>query len=229
MPLINVLPGAGKTGNVMSPLIPFNVIVDTDVGLLSLILKEYMDPSVFNKDFFFDKTVSQLVYDLYTRKEENPILLCIKDEYKDYADDYYNQFMEREYQKILNKSVVTEFYRLVRLYNNESEIRLTIVCEREEEIEELRKLDNTKSCNIELSKDLNPRLLKTYNQFFFKSIGDIIPYTKYLLNKTIYIANYGFNISENGGFVSNPLIDLLSNNNRLNVIDVYNMKRLKGE
>jgi hypothetical protein len=58
----NILPGSVSTGDSMSPLIPFDMIVDTDVGLLSLIFKSYMDPKIFNKSFFVGKTVNELVY-----------------------------------------------------------------------------------------------------------------------------------------------------------------------
>lgn len=227
MPITNILPGMGKTSGVMSPLIPFNMIVETDVGLLSLVFKDYLDPRVFNQDFFVGKKVNQLVYDLYNREKENPLSLCIRDEYTNSCDTFYNQFMEREYDKILNKSVVTEFYRLIRAYNAEPEIKVTVVCEKQQEIDLLKQYENTKNCNIVLSSSMTPSNIKSHNQFFFKSIADAVPYVKHLKDKSIYIANYRFNKTEEGEFINHPIIPILAMNNVINIIDVFNVDKLK--
>lgn len=205
----------------MSPLIPFNMIVDTDVGLLCLIYKSFMDPNIFNKDFFIDKNVNQLVKELYQRKMENPLYLCINENYTDSCDNLYNQFMDQHYDQILDMSVITEFYRLVGLFMDNSDIRLTIVCERKEEIEVLRQQENTKAANIILADDLNPEKIKQFNQFYFKSIPDATAYTKYMIAKTVYFANYGFNKDEDGGISKHPLIPIIMENNVVNIIDVY--------
>lgn len=227
--LRNILPGMGNTGNLMSPLIPFNMIIDTDVGLLSLIYKSFMDPRIFNKDFFFGKTVNQLVKELYYRKKENPLHLCINEEYVDSCDNLYNQFMEQHYDRILNMSVITEFYRLVGLFMEDSDIKLTIVCEKEKEIELLRKQENTKACNIILADTLNPKTIQSFKQFYFKSIADATAYTKHMKDKTIYFANYAFNKNEEGRISSHPLIPLLLENNVVNLIDIYKFNDEKGD
>ena len=224
-----ILPGTGDTGHSMAPFIPFNMIVDTDVGLLSLILKSYMDPKIFNKDFFFDKKVIDLVREVYNRRKENPLYPGINEEYIYSCDSLYEEFMKDHYDEILDLSVVTEFYRLVGAYHNDSDINVLLVCEREEEIDILKEYKNTKNCEIILADSLTPSKIKESKQFFFKSIPDVIPYSKYLADKTIYFADYGFNKTDDGGFIPDALLDALvqKNGNIINKIDVFNREKLK--
>ena len=46
----NITYNESNTLNVMVPLIPFNCLFDTDVGLIKLINQEYNDSSVFDKN-----------------------------------------------------------------------------------------------------------------------------------------------------------------------------------
>ena len=88
-------------------LIPFNLIFDTDFGLIKLISKEYradlFDKSVLDSD---DSVIANL---LIARPFENP--LCILTEYnsetKKILDDYYLEFMDTRYDDILKLSVFT--------------------------------------------------------------------------------------------------------------------------
>lgn len=227
MPAKIILPGQGDTLNVMSPLIPFNLIIDTDFGLLCLIKQRYLDESVFDEKFFKNKSVRNLVSEIYSRKEKNPLYLFIKDEYKDSADKFYNQFMEREYDSILNLSATTEFYRLARMFSNEPEIKVTIVCNTQKEFDLLSShKEGLGKCRLELKSDLDNVKLGIINQYFFKCIDDYIEYKKWLKNKTVYFANYSFNVDElESG--SEELLDIMSNN-RISIIDIYDRKKLGG-
>ncbi len=221
MPTKLILPGQGDTMNVMSPLIPFNTIVDTDFGLLCLVKQRYLDESVFDKQFFEGKSVKSLTRDLYLRKEKNPLLLCIKDNYRESADKFYSQFMEREYNSILNLSVVTEFYGLARLYSNEPEIKVTILCNTEEEISLLSGRESMRKCKFVLKSDMNEKKYGMHKQYFFKYYEDIEQYLKILFDKTLYFVNYSFNIDILSGD-SIDLLHLISNNN-IRIIDMYNL------
>ncbi|MCM1219685.1 MAG: hypothetical protein NC548_34830 [Lachnospiraceae bacterium] len=218
-----ILPGQGDTLNVMSPLIPFNMVVDTDLGLLCIVMKKYLDGSVFNLDFFKGQTVKSLVTKLYFREEKNPLLLCLRDEYRDKADLFFDQFMEREYKEILGKSCITEVYRLVEVYNAQSEIKVTIVCDNELEIELLKKHPSLTKANI-VMYDEAKKYLKSHHQFYFKYLEDIKRYTKFLKNRTLYFANYKFNKLEEE--LKNPLVTALINDNRVMAMDIYNLEKL---
>lgn len=225
----SILPGMGNTKGLLTPLIPFNVIVETDVGLLSLIYKEYLDEDVFDPSYFEKKTVKQMVLDLYRRKDKNPLSLCIREEYKDMQDEFYAQFMEREYDKILDLSVITEMYRVVSSFNNEYEIQTTILCNRDEERDLMLSEPVTKKCDIVMYESLKlPEILR-HNQFYFKSLDDTIPFAKHLKNKTIYIADYGFNVDDEGKLPQDDIVPFMSFHNDVRLIDVFNMNKLEGE
>lgn len=221
-----IMPGKGDTMDIMSPLIPFNLVVDTDVGLLCYIYKSYMDPNVFNKDFFIGKNVRDMVYSVYTRTEQNPLLLCINDKYRDSCDSLYNEFMNDKYEEILELSVKTEFCTLMRYFYNEPEINTTLVCEKQKEIDILKEEKDIKYNRIILSNELKEKEIRKFNQFYFKNINDATPYVKYLIDKTIYFSKYGYNINDKEKFVEDPMVILLSENNVINIIDVFNMELL---
>ena len=221
-----ILPGKGDTSGIMIPLIPFDMIIDTDVGLICTILKKYMNSDVFIKEFF-NKKICQLVYDLYLRKVENPLRMCLKEQYIGKADIFYEQFMEQEYDSIINYSVFTEFYRLIRAYTNETDIRPTILYKNERERIELLKHENTKKCTSISVNCINASNIKNYNQFYFKRIEDVTPFLGLIKNKTIYFANYGFNKNDDGNIKDNGEIFLLSEDNVINIIDVYSMNKLE--
>jgi hypothetical protein len=225
----NILPGSVSTGDSMSPLIPFDMIFDTDVGLLSLIFKSYMDPKIFNKSFFVGKTVNELAHVLYDRSMRNPLYLCVNNDYTNSCDSLYNEFMETKYSEILNLSVITEFYRLVGAFNNESDIRTTIVCKRQEEIDLLKQYHNTERAKFVLSSTMSETDIKKHNQFYFKDVEDAAPYATLLKGKTIYFANYGFNRNEMGDLVDNPIVPVLNASNVINLIEVYKFKKKEEE
>ncbi len=218
--------GMGDTSGDMCPLIPFDVIVDTDVGLLRYIYNSYMDPEIFNKDFFFDKSIKQLVKELYKRKEVNPIHLCINPKYKKSCDTLYEQFIDECYEEILDLSVKTEFYRLVGLFKADSDIKVNIVCNFTMEADILSKEELTKDCNIIMRRDI--KSVDKYEQFYFKKYNDINPYLKCMKAKSIYFAGYMFNFDDNGCVIDLPYeIYLLGN--RISVIDIYNRSKLEEE
>ena len=102
--------GEGNTIGIIKPLVPFNCIVDTDVGLIQLIKTEYRSPDIFNigllDSFINNRGIIKL---LYHRKTKNPLLPFMNDQ-EDVAtaDDLYKQFMEKEYRNIIVKSVLIQ-------------------------------------------------------------------------------------------------------------------------
>ena len=133
-----ILPDKGDMNGIMSPMIPFNMIVDTDIGLFAIILKYYLDPKVFNESFFKDHKIVDLIHILYNREKENPLYLCINQGYEDSCDSLYEELIVDKYAEILQLSVKTEFYKLIRSFNLQRDISLTIVCNRQEEIDLLK-------------------------------------------------------------------------------------------
>ena len=115
---IDIINGASK----MAPLISFYTIVDIDVGLIRLIKREYLNPSVFDVEFFRRPLIS-IIHDLYYRKMQNPIYLFAKDNIeKEKIDQYYSDFLNEKMDDILDLSVTTSMEDLIELFADSSEI-----------------------------------------------------------------------------------------------------------
>lgn len=174
-------------------LIPFNLIVDTDYGLTKLIHEDYN-----NYDFFYmglvDADGTDLQYLLQTRTEANPVLnMMVDSENVELGDKLYSQFMEREYDKILQLSCNTALANVSKLLkkNVDQIIKISIMCENQKEIDELkkRKIPCFKSF-ISKPENIN---LSDYDALFVKNVTDLDLY-KNVESKTIYIPCYEFNV-----------------------------------
>ena len=83
-------------------LIDFNCYIDTEVGLIRLIREKYLDEKVFNVDLL-RSNLRIIIKMLMERKEVNPLyLFANKDISRKDLDDYYQQFMDEEYDNILS-------------------------------------------------------------------------------------------------------------------------------
>lgn len=209
-----------NTQSVMRVLISFNTLIDTDFGLLVLIAQKFFDTSVFKEDFFKENNsihdMKMVVYKRYTR---NPLDLCIYD--KSNSDDYYNQFMEKYYQDILDVSMITDFAKsLNRLAY--SGANFTILCENEAQVN----LINSISLFDKYSTLMEHELLNLddYNQFFFKDYKEtfIQNIIRKLRDKKIYIGMYEFNKIQNLDKESLAIqTELFMTRNIISLIDLY--------
>lgn len=177
----------------INALVPFNLLVDTDMGLLKLIQFEYHNDLFFYKGLL-DTTLQNQQFLLNTRKDPNPLRCLLQEDVKDEADNLYNQFMEREYDKILRLSTNTSIANLAVLLKVTADqiIRLTVLCSCEEE-EKLLSDRSISTHRVIIDKPENISL-KDHNTIYLKNIQDIYKYRN-VYKKSIYVANYGFNIT----------------------------------
>ena len=120
----NILGGVGTKS---TPLISFNTIVDTDVGLTRLILEQYLNPEVFDPRYF-QRDFVEIIGELYRRKESNPLYLFARDtQDKDTLDTYYREFLKEKEKEILERSITTEVINMIDNFNSTLEIQTTIV------------------------------------------------------------------------------------------------------
>ena len=216
---------------VNSVLIDFNMIIDTDFGLLTLIDREYLDNEVFSVDWFNQHhIIKELVKALYEREERNPLSEVVLKEKVSYdtIEQLYSEFIstKKTYNEILNLSMVTEIYNLIESFKSTGDINIGIVCNNQEELDFLNTLKVTKPITKFLLFDLSPQIISKYNQFYIKYTDSML--TKFISDiittKTVYFANYKFNINDEKKTVNiNKYTDRISANmNNLGVIDIYN-------
>lgn len=175
-------------------LIPFELVVDVDMGLLKLIEFDY-----HNDEYFYPGVVNapeeDQQYLLNIRKHKNPLSVIMKDEHKDLIDDFYNQFIEKEYDQILTLSCNTSLADLsVALkVSMDQVIRLTILCKdkKQEDLLKFRKIP----CFRTLVSKYESVDLRNYDTIYVKDATDLDKFKGDIFQKNIYIANYGFNIT----------------------------------
>lgn len=225
--------GEGNTVGFLTPLIFFDCIYDTDVGLIELIRREYRDSSMFNLeslDSFENRR--QLIKFLYLRDQPNPILPFMNNKNDiETADDLYNQFMSKEYYNILDLCVRTDLYNALLLFINAEEIRTTVFCKNDLERYLLENDPDLSDLEIIDSVDLNNKI-NSFEQFYFKSIYDHTQLNIYniIRHKVIYYMDYRFNLdSKNNIKDSKQTVAASIARCRLNTISTYNIDKLDGK
>lgn len=210
-------------------LIPFDLVVDLDIGLLKLVRFEYS-----NNDYFYKGILRGmddcLRYALMTREDPNPLsIAAVNPDDHETLDEFYKQFMEREYIKIMNLSQDTAISDLTKVSGMTSAsdriVRITIMCRSEEE----KKLINLRKMNPFRVIVSSPEKvdLSQYKALFVKNAYDLDMYRNVeALN--LYIANYGFNLVKDPSHSNTPglpidIVAKYSKDNEINIFTVYNL------
>lgn len=210
---------------VIKVLMPFNVLIDTDVGVWKLIQDEYHN-EVFFLPGMLDVLDVHKKYMMMTRDTRNPLLTILTEPSEELADDFYNQFMEKEYNNILEKSPTTDVCKILDTMRitKSNIIRLTILCRNEEEKQCI--LDRDIVHDSIIVGEMEKISLSEYGVIFIKDVKDLDSFRR-VEGKIIYIANYGFNIYKDPESV-NPIlpfevIERYSGENEFYVYSVYHI------
>lgn len=210
----------------MKVYIPFNMIIDTDFGIIRVIEK-------LNK--ITEYSTNKLKSFLLKRYNENPIPEYCKLRNLDSSEYLYDFILQKSYDKILRISTLTDMISFVintyklGLYN---EVNIMIGCDYESEIEYLKSLLSSLDYDIDMSlnTDIN---LNDYDCIFTKYLDE--HYVNYLINtvkiekKRIYVADYNFNSlydEDSNQRIISPLlqIPLEANGNIIHLVSLYNKK-----
>lgn len=211
----------------LTPLISFNTLVDTDVGLVQLIKNEYLNQTIFDKSFF-DQPFLQIISDLYYRKDINPLLLFAKNKQNEDLEDYLSEFSTYKKDQILSLSVTTEFINLVRLFNNSSEIYPIILCYNEEQRIILNDDEILGKNKKVLLSELKEKDKQMFTQFYFKYIEEAEPFS-HLVGKTFYFSNCGLNLNDNDSDIrESDIIKTIIKGakNQISLFDLYNKEKI---
>lgn len=206
-------------------LLPFETVIDIDIGLWNIIKYQYNNHAFFLERLINTSEANQK-YFMMVRENRNPLLTLLTEPSEELADDFYSQFMEQEYDNILELSPNTDICKMLDSMKRDksSIIRAAILCkdEKQKHIIETR---NIRHDSIIIS-DYNRVSLKDYGTIFVKDIKDLDKY-RIVEGKTIYVANYGFNILMDPDKV-NPLIPIevlekYGNTNEFYIYSVYTL------
>lgn len=179
------------TDNTIDSIIPFDMVIDPEMGLMKLIEFEYRN-KIFNLEALGIDELTKLY--LKQRIYKNPLSIIIKDDKItiDEMNDMYNQFMEKRYDDILRLSPNTGLFHLLQMsYRNET-VRFTLVCENEEQ-EKLFTNRGGKAYSIKIGNIFDDNLLNKNPNIYIKYVEQLEMQNKKIEGKNIYFADLSFN------------------------------------
>ena len=181
------------------PVIPYDLILDTDVGLYRLLKERYRNDEVFATSPL-DLPLPYMLTFLVNRAEVNPLLTIARDNRdKELYDEYYRQFMEEEIDFILSNAVTTTVYNFIAENARDKFIKTVVWAPNDHIVDMLKRGDPNTFNNISF------RVTPTYEECFkeidqplyVKNILDLAIKFDYYEAKVVYLANYGFNYTVN--------------------------------
>ena len=192
--------GVGAMGNTYSPLIPFNCLFDVDVGLIKVIRQDYRGGGIFDIDLI-DRLCHRrkdLIYHLYTRKNPNPLYELMLEPDINVANELYQEFKEKIYDRMLDNCVYTGIMELCDKFSDIPEIHAAICYNDPLELEVLNNFsDSLERVNLISNEELKKDRSK-YSQYFIKYIeGEYaLSLMQFLDHKSIYVLKYMFNFEQ---------------------------------
>lgn len=222
--------GEGNTIGIFKPLVPFNCLIDTDVGLIELIKDDYRSPDIFDIGLLDSFPSNKgIINTLYRRTTRNPLIpFMVNKEDIETANDLYVQFITKEYKSIIERSVVTGLYRLLHYFTLSEEIAPMISYSNDIELEFIHNdivMKKVKEVNIE---DITT-LCVNMDMFFFKDLWDVYlqKSVSILKSKNIMILDYGYNFNSNKELeISDQSTIAEMNRCRFSIINAYNAKEI---
>lgn len=210
--------------------IPFDMILDTDMGIWKLIQKRYPDDKVFYSTLLKIRDIERMKCIIVDRNKPNPLYALLREEYYSSADTLYSDFINKHYDEILSLSQKTGIFDLIRRSQTVSEVlRFLVLCKSTAEERELRK--RFSKYDVEVSTrvitDLEHFDVSKFGSVYVKDYNDILNYTK-VEGKNIIVGRYKFNFEN--GIENVPLKDVSLKMMPLNVIhfvDIYPLNKNK--
>lgn len=217
----------------MDILIPFDLLVDIDIGIVRTATIKYSDYEYFDFSRLDDINIQDYKFLFEYRTYRNPLFMItdidIPEEERKNVDDMYKKIIEEDYVDILNRSELTAIHTIISagMYSEGGPFRINIICRNDLEVSYANSLSfksNIIMCKDKL--DICDIDIKNYKYIFIKDIEDL-EYYGILKEKVLFIANYRFNKvymeTEMGEeYVIEPkfILNLISDN-IIKTIDVY--------
>lgn len=198
----------------------FEMLFDLDYTLATLIQRYYGKSKYFDTVLEEDPISLRLL--LLTRTEKNPIYILLKPEYRDSADSLYEELKEEFSMELyLRRNIYfTEFYKffsvLIKSDGAVADIGVIVNNKKEEAI--VRELSPL--IRVFDSKEITRN---DYDALYIKDKDTVGLITPRVEGKTIFLANYGFNLTTIGEEESPDLefMEEYSDDNAIFTVDIY--------
>lgn len=231
--------------NIIRSIIPFDLLVDTDMGVLKYTQISY--PPDF-RDLFHSELMKLigpehndfLHYILIHREFANPLTVIYKPEKMIFSniDDLYEKIMDKA-EMVLKLSTSTAIMEMIcKSFFVQDSLKFDILCKNKQEHDNLVERFNSYFETSKVPASIivgNPDDIDIdlYGNIYIKDIHDISKYKHPIEGKNIIIANYDFNKEtnlESGEILELPKMDVIDDytaSNRIQFIDVYSIDENK--
>lgn len=201
-------------------IITFDLLYDTDLGLLKLIKSKYNNPEIVKREYLDNITDIAIIDILLKNKDKNPLSFIINDKYHNHIDSLYDDFFTNKYDEVLLYSPMTEIVNLISLYKMSKAISINVLCKNKLEEQAIKELNNEYNTIL---KEENKVSVEDYDSIYIKYINDINLFDhEHIKGKNIYIGNYSYNLQNDETMrPNNDFILSYGNVNKIYVIDVY--------
>lgn len=194
----------------LDPLFDFQCLCDIDIGLYRLIKKDYYDRSIFDNNLFDSNDDRFIKTILLSRTKFNPLFIfCKQNKLSDEnIDNLYQQFLDEEYDRILELSEPSAFMTVASAANSIKNklVNVTILCNNKKEVDWVSKYNYKLKCIIDEYKDFK---LDKYDTIYIKDIYNLIQFNQESLkNKNIIIPRYVFNLEIAYSKIDMPIIEV---------------------
>ena len=199
-------------GRVLSTLIDFNFLVDTDIGLIRFIREKFQDDRVFKLDIL-NKSDRYILSLLYSRLNWNPLSIISTEENLPDIDELYKSFFDTYKKDIIHRSLTYKNINLFisMMFANCNNLGINPVIFVNDKLEEeeiyrffnIRKTTDNKDKRNLASKDVY--YVKDYIFFTNNNLTDIVQKKIYISPKrynAIYIRDTDNNLALYNEFVS---------------------------
>lgn len=198
----------------------FEMLFDLDFTLVTLLQRYYGESKYFDTVLEEDPISLRLL--LLTRNVKNPIYLILKPEYRESADSLYEELKKEFFiEMYLRRNIYfTEFYKffsvLIKSDVAVADIGVIVNNKREEAI--IRELSPL--IRVFDSKEI---ARNDYDALYIKDKDTVSLITPKVEGKTIFLANYGFNLTTLGEEESPDLefMEEFSDDNVIFTVDLY--------
>ena len=204
--------------------VPFNMIVDTDLGLWKLIQDQYPNTNFFYQGLIYERDLNFMKHFMVSRMEKNQLKSLMKHDYVSQADSLYDEFINTKYDEILRLSENTGIFELICRSKGVNDVmRFTVLCQNQVESDEIFKRFSKYNMKVStiIYEDLKKVDISQYGSIYIKDIHDFFSYNR-VEGKNVIVGNYGFNLE--GGVRNTTLLEpsgIITLSNVIQLVDIY--------
>ena len=185
----------GLNGKVLNSVIDFDLLVNSELGLIRLIRKKYQNEDAFDLDTL-NKSDREILSLLYSRTNPNPLSIISTEENMENIDPLYESFLESKKQDILELSTsekrIFDFVSIVEATGMNLGVLASIAVNDDTEIDFLRR--KFKMIQTQYKSDKASLLFKEVfyinDHLFFKGIEDKVDKKKIYFLPKQYTLDY---------------------------------------